>query len=155
MNARSPLYLIGATLALCASAGCGRGGRLKVYPVDGKVLVAGMPAGNASVYFYPCDPTQQHVPVAITAPDGTFRLTTIRSGDGAPEGSYDVTVIWPDYSVPRDKCADPLHDRLKSRYTDRSKTALHATVRPGKNEVILNVVMDGGWSLPRRRDTRP
>jgi hypothetical protein len=153
MNTPSLVYRIGALLSLCTSAGCGQGDRLDVYPVEGKLFVSGMPADNASICFYPCDPTQQRIPVAITAPDGTFRLTTLRSGDGAPEGRYDVTVMWPDYSIPRDECVDPLHDRLKLQYADRNKTELHATIRPGKNEVVLHVKMDsGGWSVPRQRD---
>jgi hypothetical protein len=145
---KSYWLLVGAVLPLCVLGGCGRGERLTVYPVQGKVLVVGIPAGNASVFFYPCDPTQQRISTATTASDGTFWLTTFVSGDGAPEGEYDVTVVWPDYSIPRDECADPLHDRLKLRYADRKKTELHATIRPRKNEVTLNVLM-GGWSLPR------
>lgn len=152
MNSQRLVYLIGALLQPCAVAGCGQGDSSNVYPVEGRLLVAGMPAGIASIYFYPRDLAQQRIPVAMTAADGTFRLTTMRQGDGAPEGDYDVTVVWPDYSVPRDECADPLHDRLKSQYADRSKTPLHATIRPGKNEVILHVA--AGWSVPRRRDSQ-
>jgi hypothetical protein len=149
---KSYLILVGAVIPLCALAGCGREERLKVCPVQGKVLVVGTPAGNASVFFYPCDPAQQHISTATTAPDGTFWLTTFVSGDGAPEGEYDVTVVWPDYSMPCDECAAPLHDRLKLQYADRKKTELHATIRPGKNEVILNVLMGGGWSFPPQRE---
>lgn len=147
------LYLLGVLLSLCASAGCGQGKRVNLCPVEGKLLVSGQPAGSASVYFYPCDPTQRRIPVATTAPDGTFQLTTIRSGDGAPEGNYDITVVWPDYSIPRDECADPLHDRLNLRYADRSKTDLHATIRPGKNELVFRVHVSGSWSVPRQRDS--
>ena len=103
--------LILAFLPMWALAGSGCEERLSVYPVHGKLLIAGMPAGHASVFFYPKNPGQQRIPVAITASDGTFRLTTLRSGDGAPAGDYDVTVVWPDYTIPRDECADPLHDR--------------------------------------------
>jgi hypothetical protein len=155
MNAIPRAFLLGVLLSLCTLAGCENNDRLNTYPVEGKLFVAGTPVGNASVYFYPCDPSQQRIPVAITAPDGTFRLTTICPDDGAPEGRYDVTVIWPDYSIPRDECADPLHDRLKSQYADRSKTELHALVSPGKNEVTLRVAMPGGgWSFPRNRDAQ-
>jgi hypothetical protein len=159
MNTGLRSYLIGTLLSLCTLAGCEKNDRLNTClnscPVEGKLFIAGVPAGNANVYFYPCDPGRQRIPVAITAPDGTFRLTTIRPGDGAPAGRYDVTVIWPDYSIPRDECADPLHDRLKLQYADRSKTELHAVVSPGKNEVTLRVATPGGgWSFPRRRDTR-
>jgi hypothetical protein len=155
MNAGTRALLVGTLLSLCTLTGCGNNGRLNTYPVEGKLFVAGMPAGNANVYFYPLDPGQQRVPVAITAPDGSFRLTTLRPGDGAPPGRYDVTVIWPDYAIPRDECADPLHDRLKLQCADRNKTKLHAVVRPGKNEVVLRVATPGGgWSFPRKRDTQ-
>ena len=151
-NSRTCFYLIAALMPVCTQAGCGSGDRSSIYPVEGKVFVAGVPAAHASVFFYPCDPTRQRIPVAITDADGTFRLTTLRSGDGAPEGYYDVTVIWPDYSIPRDECVDPLHDRLKLEYADRSKTELHAIVRPEKNGVVFHLQMAGGWSVPRQRD---
>jgi hypothetical protein len=61
-------------------------------------------------------------------------------------------VLWPDYSIPRDECADPLHDRLKLQYADRSKTELHALIRPEKNELVFHLQMVGGWSNPRLRD---
>jgi hypothetical protein len=144
-----------AFLSLCALAGCERADGFTMHMVEGRLFVAGMPAGNANIYFYPCDPSQQRIPVGVTAPDGTFQLTTIHPSDGAPEGRYDVTVIWPDYSVPHDECADVLPDRLKLQYADRSKTELHAVVRPGKNEVILSVRMpSGAWSFPRQRDAQ-
>ncbi len=156
MNRQTRACRLVVIISFCAVAGCGREERLSMHPVEGKVFVSGLPAGNASVYFYPRDSSQQRIPVATTEPDGTFQLTTLCSGDGAPEGDYDVTVIWPDYSIPRDECAEPLHDRLKLQYADRSKTELHATVHPGKNEVILRVEMaSGGWSTPRHSNTRP
>lgn len=154
MNAKTVVCFFGVVLPLCVLPGCGAGCDVKVYPVEGKVLLAGSPAGCASVCFYPSDHSQQRIPVAITAADGTFRLTTIRTGDGAPVGDYDITVVWPDYSIPRDECADPLHDRLKLHYADRSKTELHATVVPGRNKLILHVSMEGGWSFPPQRSAQ-
>src|SRR5262249_36636866 len=145
---------VAAALALCPLVGCDRGEPLKVYPVQGKVLVAGTPAANASVLFYPCDPAQTRISTATTTSDGKFCLTTFVSGDGAPLGKYDVTVVWRDYSIPRDECSAPLHDRLKLRYADRTTTELHATVGPDKNEVILHVLMGRGWSFPRQGETQ-
>ena len=146
--------LIATLLTLCAFAVGFRKDRMRIHPVEGKLLVAGKPAGSANIYFYPRDPNQQRIPVAVTAADGTFRLTTIDSGDGAPEGLYDVTVVWPDYSIPRDECADPIHDRLKLRYADRSDTELHAVVRPGKNEFILRAEMMSGGSAPQQHNVQ-
>jgi hypothetical protein len=149
MFARSVLI---AGFCIGCLAGCGEGDKL--YPVQGKLFVSGTPAGNASIFFHPRDKTQLRIPIARTEADGSYRLMTMQPGDGAAAGEYDVVVVWPDYSIPRDECVDPLHDRLKLRYADPAKTELHATVRPEVNEFTFHAHMGGGgWSFPRRRDT--
>src|SRR5262245_26658197 len=99
MNIQHRVCLTGTLLTLCTLTGltaltgltgCASKDRLQTYPVEGKLLLDGYPVGNANVYFYPCDPGQQRISVAVTDPDGTFRLTTFSPGDGAPEGDYDV-----------------------------------------------------------------
>ena len=145
MNCLTRTYRIAARLSLCTLAGCGRPESPNVQPVAGRLIVAGMPAANANIYFYPCDPSQQRIPVGITTPDGTFRLTTIHPSDSTPKGGLRcVTVIWPDYSLPHDECTDIIHDRLGLQYADRNTSELHAVVRPGKNEVVLRVNMPSG-----------
>lgn len=146
-----PRVLVLLSLAL---SGCGQGGWPTTYPVEGKVLVAGMPAAFADIRLWPRDPDQPRGAVGISAADGTFHLTTVYPKDGAVAGEYDVTVIWRDYSIPYDECEEPLHDRLALRYADRTKSGLRATIREGKNEMILNLTLSGsGWSLPRQHST--
>lgn len=144
-----------AYLSCVCLAGCGSRDKLKLYPVAGTLLVSGEPAANAKIAFHPLSPGAAALPVATTAPDGTFRLTTYAAGDGAPAGEYAVTVVWPDDSLPVDECVEAAHDRLQGRYADPTKTKLRATVRPeATNEVTLKTSLAGSWSLPRMRDAK-
>ena len=132
-------------VALCCLPGCESGGRAKVYPVEGKVVVSGQPAANAQLAFHPQGErvSRTPLPVGTTGPDGAYRLTTYAAGDGAPAGEYAVTIVWPDDSIPHDDCADhDDHDRLHGRYADPAKTQLRATIRPEHNEVTLRATLD-------------
>lgn len=141
------------------AAGCARGdagaARIAVHPVGGKLLVADRPAANARLAFHPVGGGGLR-PVGVTGPDGGFALTTYSSGDGAPEGEYVVTVLWPNDTLPADECeiVNPAnHDRLGGLYLDPAKSELRATVRPGRNEITLHATVGGSsWNLPRLRD---
>jgi hypothetical protein len=70
-------------------AGCwGRG----PYPVRGIVTLDGKPVAGATVVFVPDGDTEGRPATGYTAADGTFRLTTFRTDDGALSGSYRVVV---------------------------------------------------------------
>src|SRR5262245_6999914 len=134
------------TIALCSTvalpylAGLANG-KVKVYPVEGRLLVSGKPAGNARIVFHPVEPGNSALyPVGVTQPDGSYRLTTYATGDGAPAGEYIVTVIWPHEAIPIDECdcVDPVtHDRLCGLYADPTRSPLRATIRPERNEITL------------------
>ena len=108
-----------------------------VHPVEGAVTVGGKPAAGAVLTFYRTDPGPGPAafPFAVSGPDGSFRATTHKQNDGAPEGTYAVTVVWP---RPAAKSArdsdedgrDPV-DQLAGRYADKAKTPLRATVARG------------------------
>jgi len=55
------------------------------------------PAAGAIVILQPvaADADDAARPTATVAEDGSYRLTTFITEDGAPEGDYAVTVIWP------------------------------------------------------------
>lgn len=115
-----------------------------VYPVDGRLIISDKPADNAALAFHPIGKSSASLarPVAMTRPDGSFRLTTFRRDDGAPAGEYVVTVIWHDPSAPVDECEcqDPTeHDRLCGLYADPEVSPLRATIRRGKdpNQITL------------------
>lgn len=148
-----PFVRGGVLIAMsCGLAGCERPA---VHPVVGKLTVGGQSAAYAFLAFHPLAEggAGARLAVGTAAADGTFRLTTFAAGDGAVAGEYAVTVVWPDTSIPRDECADPVaHDRLNGQFANSTKTPLRATVRPGPNEVSLKVALAGNWSLPKMRD---
>jgi hypothetical protein len=128
--------LLAAAVALCSGCGGAADGRVPVVPVQGKVLVRGQPAAGALVIFHPVGAPDANTPrpTAVAADDGTFILSTYDTGDGAPAGSYLVTVTWDE----RDEEADdgvPGVDRLRGRYADPSQSGLRVEVQSGTNEL--------------------
>ena len=151
-------------LSLALVPGCGSQGtgdtRVKVYPVEGKLLVLGRPAGDAALAFHAVDKGRAggHCPVGTTRADGTYRLMTYSQGDGAPEGEYVVTLYWPHDPQLVNECACSeltTHDRLFGRYADPATSQLRATIRPERNEIVLHATVGGdgrGWNLPKLKD---
>lgn len=127
-------------------------GRVSVFPVEGRLLVAGEPAAKAQVVFHPLGESVFR-PVAFTDADGRFRLMTYTAGDGAPAGEYAVTIFWENEADPLDGCVCPdpaAHDRLGGLYFEAKTTALRATVNPERNEIVLRAEVGGrSWNLPR------
>jgi hypothetical protein len=120
-----------------AAVGCAGGSdQATVYPVRGKVVYDGKPAAGVKVYFNPAEgPRAPGVPAnpsAVTGPDGTFSLTTLTDGDGAPEGNYQVILLWPAEGEEGGDVGGP--DRLLGWY-EASRSKLSVTVKPGDNDV--------------------
>lgn len=117
--------------------GCGAGGP-KMNPVSGKVTSKGAPVDGALVVFHPI--ARQKVndakPVATTAADGTFQLTTFALNDGAEVGEYGVTIVW---NKPVKEATMSLSsegdasgpDRLQGRYGNPATPVLKAKVEAG------------------------
>jgi hypothetical protein len=79
-------------------------------------------------------------PLAATAADGSFELTTFKSGDGAPEGSYYVFLYWPENASSQGKGKKNLRkdlgkDILKGRYSDHAHIKLRAQVEAKANQL--------------------
>jgi len=74
--------------------GCSSEDRLKVYPVEGQITFNGQPLANALVVLHPKDTSNPKLLAARGQTDaaGTFKVSTYDSQDGAPVGSYAVTV---------------------------------------------------------------
>jgi len=77
-------------LMVLQGAGCG-GPRSKLVPVEGVVTLDGQPLDRATVLFIP---QKGDTPSAngLSGPDGTFKLSTYDSGDGALPGEYKIVV---------------------------------------------------------------
>jgi hypothetical protein len=119
--------------------GCAaRDERLKVYPVSGKVLVAGQPAAGAEVALHRQTPLKDAlgrpiVPHARCAADGSFKLTSYVPDDGAPEGTFQLTVEWPIVTTEGGEETSG-QDRLQGRFR-WPKHASVATIEPHENEL--------------------
>ena len=143
IGTRGPLARGGVWLGLATLAGivgCGGGGSgapatVKVYEVKGTVLLAdGKPLGGGHVYFVPRDGAM--TPDGRIGPDGTFSLSTGRSGEGAPPGDCKVRI------EPEDKrllaIASPTARRklpFSPKYLDEDSSGLTATVEPKANQL--------------------
>ena len=119
-TARPRLVLtLGLALAVSLPACSRSNGRIKVYPVHGKVLVKGQPATDATVRLHPADgdTSVPHWVLGRVDDQGNFALSTYVTGDGAPAGEYVVTVEWNERSgLLKTEFSGP--DRLKGRYKD-------------------------------------
>ncbi|HYT90322.1 MAG TPA: hypothetical protein VEL76_16565 [Gemmataceae bacterium] len=122
----SPLFLACALL----SAGCGQQRELKeIYPVRGKVLFEGKSPQGARVVFHPAgnpDP-RAILPHAEVGADGTFVMSTYNFEDGAPAGTYAVTVTHFQGGGPT--------NLLPARYDNPSTSGLQAIVQEQSTEL--------------------
>ncbi|MFM8214054.1 MAG: hypothetical protein ACKN82_05360 [Pirellula sp.] len=109
-------------------------------PVTGSITVDGKPANGATVIFHPTDKEQKLIPAATTDEGGKFALAT-SARVGAPVGSYDITVIWPDPSVqptPAQKLqglGEQGPDLLGGKYAKKGETGLKADITSSTKEL--------------------
>lgn len=83
-----------ACTAVVFAAGCSGEKKIPTFPVTGKVLAAdGGPVDRALIVLHPqSSNTTAPKPRGTTAADGSFELSTFITGDGAPEGRYQVSI---------------------------------------------------------------
>jgi hypothetical protein len=128
------------TVVILGASGCGSESPQypKVAPVSGKVMVKGQPAVGAVVTFHPVSPTGENKlsPSGRVQADGTFRLTTYTTGDGAAPGDYVVTLAWPETEDPDLEVRGiEVRDRFQNRFKDPRRPYKRVTVRDGNNEL--------------------
>jgi hypothetical protein len=106
----------------------------KLYPVNGRVLVAGQPAAGVTVLFNPVDESAKLYvkPKGKTDDDGYFTLTTYKREDGAPAGAYAVTLFW----LPRGY-RGPIEsaNKLSAQYFDPQTSGITAQITAGPNQL--------------------
>jgi hypothetical protein len=120
-----PALLVGA---LTAALGCGGGGP-KPVKVEGVVTLDGKPLPAATVTFVPAG--DGRAASGRTEQDGTFRLTTYRTDDGALPGEYKVTVVVEKPTDERFVGKDP------HTFTDKEKAEARMTHTPaGKAKAL-------------------
>jgi hypothetical protein len=104
----------------------------KVSKVTGKLLINGKPEQQVLVKLHRVgapDPDAKTSQVlskeAFTAADGSFAITTYKSGDGAPDGEYIVTFQWGMINLLGGMYAG---DKFGGKYTDLKKPEKTITV---------------------------
>lgn len=122
-----------ASAAMLPLAGCGASGSgVAQFKVHGEVLSHGKPATGAIVVLHPVNKTGAASPYprrGVVEKDGTFAVGSRTTDDGAPEGDYAVTIVWPAEGDPKKQFDNPPPDRLKNRYNDlkHAKWTVHVT----------------------------
>ncbi|MBL9165095.1 MAG: carboxypeptidase regulatory-like domain-containing protein [Planctomycetaceae bacterium] len=138
------------SLLACASVaalalGCGDS-KVALYPVSGQVLFQGKPAENALIVLHDSRPAAElrgiPIPRATTDGEGRFRLSSYSTDafDGAPAGSYVVTIVFPEVaaSVAQGEDVDPeavdeSPDKLRGKYASPDTSPLKAEIKEGEN----------------------
>lgn len=125
-------------VALFAVAGCGgtkpRVGDLPVHPVHGSVEYLGEPLEAATVTLIPVDQTRKQASTqGITDEAGEFVLSTYNVNDGAPAGTFYVTVSCENKNGKR--VAGEFPELLPERYQSPLGSGLKVTIEDGDNEL--------------------
>jgi len=132
------LLLVLALLALVFFSGCDKPReQVPVVPVTGKLTVNGKPAAGALVVLHPAAgalPTDIR-PNAYVGADGTFRLNTYGSSDGAPVGDYVVTVEWRKLETKQGQEPQLGPNLVPKEYAKSSTSKLKATVAEGGTDL--------------------
>ena len=78
------------TIFIAGIVGCGGDGLPPPVPVSGKVTLGGKPISGANVTFLSVDGGTSASGRTIS--DGTYKLTTLNTDDGARPGEYTITI---------------------------------------------------------------
>jgi hypothetical protein len=103
-------------------------------PASGKILVNGKEEKGIQIvlhYLGEKKEDERFAPGGTTKEDGTFVLATYGTEDGAPEGDYQVELVWPAWHMKRD--IGP--DQFGSKYSNPATSGLKATVKKGQPEL--------------------
>ena len=153
---KSTLFL--ALGAVFCALGCGSSSKPQALPAGGKVSIKGskvVPEG-ALVVFHPKDPGFEKImsgkPFAKVEKDGTFKLTSYETADGAPAGDYGVTIVWnapsggkAQFSLSSEGGGASGPDQFGGRYGRPAQPLLSAKVEKGSpNQFTFELDMSPG-----------
>jgi hypothetical protein len=132
------LTVLAGLLSVALLCGCGGGSKPweTVHPAKGVVLKKGKPIKDAELLFFPQDELvpESVRPRARTTENGEFVVSTYGTGDGAPAGSYKVTVIHHEVVIQKETVATKPND-LPKKYASPETTDLTIEIAAGENEL--------------------
>lgn len=131
LDSRRKTLVIGLLMGVICG-GCGGAKPWdKVYPAQGVVTHKGKPVKDAELAFFPIDPEvpEQVRPWAKTNENGEFRLSTYDRDDGAPAGSYKVTIVHHEIVISGGSMGTKPND-LPAKYASKETTDLTVEIEP-------------------------
>lgn len=130
--------LIAVIGILALVMGCGEASKPAhpaCHPVSGKLTYNGQAPQGAVIQLWPIpvdrNKWQERKPSAQVSEDGTFKVWTYESNDGAPEGEYAITVIWDSDGGGN----PPGNDVFGARYSNPDQPVSKVTIKSGPNEI--------------------
>ena len=126
-----------AALFIGAFIGCGRD-QSRTAIVRGKITYQGKPVPSGTISFIP---TAGPTATGEIQPDGTYTLTTYKTGDGAVTGKHSVVVVaMQDMSsrLPEDRSPMP-EPIVPLKYTSIATTDLRAVVEDKENTIDFDL----------------
>ena len=123
---------LGLLWMAAALGGCGRGDwKAETQPAFGEVVINGQPAKGVIVTLHPkgeAVDVRKSRPWGLTNEKGFYTLRTYESGDGAPVGEYQATIVWK-----FDPSKQEETDRLGFAYSKPEKSEWEVSVGEGEN----------------------
>ena len=128
---------IALSALLCTVFGCSSAKGPECFPVRGQVYYKGKPIAEATVVFHYVggDIEGNQKPIAYTAADGTFSLTTMQKDDGAPRGEYAITIELRAPQTIGEEVVRNGPNLLPAKYALPASSGLKFVVQQGENEI--------------------
>ena len=129
MSRTTRAFLMVSLLGFAACATRPAENKTPCFPASGSLTIGNEQAKGALIIFVPKNEVGEAKlprPRATVANDGTFKLSTFATNDGAPAGDYGVIVLWP---------GNETDDRLDGRYNAPEKTAVTVKIASSPTEI--------------------
>lgn len=125
--------VLAVVLLALASSGCGGDSekKLKTYPVQGTVKFSdGSPLGRGMIFF---EGERLQSKGALNA-DGTFKLSTYATDDGAPAGNYKIYILDANEPHQGEGYGAPGPSLIDKKFTSMETSGLTREVKEGTNK---------------------
>ena len=130
------IFFLMGTLLPWTGCGSNSGPSVPQFKIHGKVLSHGEPAAGAIVALHSVNKSgavASYPPRGVAGKDGAFVIGSRMKDDGAPEGEYAVTIVWPEAQDAQKQFDNTPPDRLKNRYNDVKNPKWRVRVNAGDN----------------------
>jgi hypothetical protein len=129
------LFLLTGVLSGCGGTSYIDPPVLPVAPVSGSVKFGNEIPAGAQLTFVPVARTEEGIQSsAVVKPDGTFKVSTYGTEDGAPLGDYVVLAQWfKPVKGEEGNAGGP--NVIPKDYSDPTKSPIKVTVKEGSNEI--------------------